>query len=192
MNLIKDALLDNIEHVCLFSWPNLVVNGCFLISKPHKYHLWFRRLCSLSAKDNQHFYVMLKIRVMVIQNVNVFTIVFQTMVFTIALQTFYLPFQGVKKWNVGINQDQKRLKAVIRKCYIKKVFLKILQNWQENTCARVSFLINLQASACNFIKKETLAQVSSCKFWEIFYRTSLVAASENYKSNYKKCNCLDK
>ena len=33
---------------------------------------------------------------------------------------------------------------------MKKVFLEILQNSQENTCARVSFLIKLQADACNF------------------------------------------
>ena len=31
----------------------------------------------------------------------------------------------------------------------------------------VSFLIKLQASGCNFIKKETLAQVFSCEFCEI-------------------------
>ena len=30
-------------------------------------------------------------------------------------------------------------------CSVKKVFLEILQNSQENTCARVSFLIKLQA-----------------------------------------------
>ena len=46
------------------------------------------------------------------------------------------------------------------------VFLEILQNSQEDTSARVSFLINLQAPACNFIKKETLAQVFSCEFCE--------------------------
>ena len=33
-----------------------------------------------------------------------------------------------------------------RRCSVKKVFLKISQNSQENTCARVSFLIKLQAS----------------------------------------------
>ena len=33
----------------------------------------------------------------------------------------------------------------IRKCSVKKVFLEILQNSQENTCAEVSFLITLQA-----------------------------------------------
>ena len=32
-------------------------------------------------------------------------------------------------------------------------------------------LIKLQASAFNFIKKETLAQVSSCEFCEIFKNT---------------------
>ena len=36
---------------------------------------------------------------------------------------------------------------------LKKVYLEISQNSQENTCATVSFLIKLQA--CNFIKKET-------------------------------------
>ena len=66
-------------------------------------------------------------------------------------------------------------KAVAQRCSVKKVFLKISQNSQENTCARDSVLIN-------FIKKETLVQVFSCEFCEIFktpffYRTSSVAAS---------------
>ena len=64
--------------------------------------------------------------------------------------------------------------------FFKKVFLKISQNSQENNCARVSFSIKL---ACNFIKKETLAQVFSCEFCKIFKntffrRTPPVAASE--------------
>ena len=50
----------------------------------------------------------------------------------------------------------------------KNVFLKSSQNSQENTCARVCFLIKLQASACNFIKKETPPQVFSCEFCEVF------------------------
>ena len=37
-----------------------------------------------------------------------------------------------------------KIEAVIQRCSMKKVFLKILQNSQENTCARVSFLIKLQ------------------------------------------------
>ena len=59
-----------------------------------------------------------------------------------------------------------------------------LQRWclgeasQGNTCTSVSFLIKR-----NFIKKETLAQMFSCEFWDIFkntffYGTPLVAASE--------------
>ena len=57
---------------------------------------------------------------------------------------------------------------------IKKVFLKIVQFSQENTCARVSLLIKLQASGnfiasgCNCLKKETPAQVFSCEFCKIF------------------------
>ena len=49
--------------------------------------------------------------------------------------------------------------------------LEISQNSQENTCGRVSFLIKLQAEACNFIKKETLAQMFSCDFCEISKNT---------------------
>ena len=56
----------------------------------------------------------------------------------------------------------------------KKVFLEISQNSQENTCARVSFLVKLQASSLQFyfIKKETLTQVISCEFCEISKNTS--------------------
>ena len=39
----------------------------------------------------------------------------------------------------------KQPEAVVRRCSVKKVFLEISQNSQENTCARVSFLIKLQA-----------------------------------------------
>ena len=49
----------------------------------------------------------------------------------------------------------------------ENVFLKISKNSQENTCARASFLTKLQTSACNFINRETLAQMFSCQFWEI-------------------------
>ena len=35
--------------------------------------------------------------------------------------------------------------AVAQRCSVEKVFLEISQNSQENTCARVSFLIKLQA-----------------------------------------------
>ena len=52
----------------------------------------------------------------------------------------------------------------------------------ERLCHRVSFLVQLQASACSFIRKETLPQVFSCEFYKISkntfrYRTPPVAAS---------------
>ena len=63
--------------------------------------------------------------------------------------------------------------------FCKKMLLEILQNSQEDTCARVYFLIGPQA--CNFIKKQALAQVFFCEFCEISknifsYRTPPVAA----------------
>ena len=59
-----------------------------------------------------------------------------------------------------------RSEAVLRRCSIKKVFIEVSQNSQENTCAKVTFLIKLQAQIYDFIKKETLAQVFSCEFCE--------------------------
>ena len=42
--------------------------------------------------------------------------------------------------------------AVVQICSVKKMFLEISQNSQENTCARVSFLIKLQAWTPFFIE----------------------------------------
>ena len=70
---------------------------------------------------------------------------------------------------------------VAPRCSAKNVFLKISQNPQENTCARASFLLKLQASDCNFNKKGTLSEVFSCEFCGIYntfiYRALPVAAS---------------
>ena len=41
--------------------------------------------------------------------------------------------------------DGAHLEVVVQRCSVKKVFLTVSQNSQENTCARVSFLIKLQA-----------------------------------------------
>ena len=45
--------------------------------------------------------------------------------------------------------------AVSWRCSVKQVFLEISQNSQDNFYARVSFWIKLQASACNFIKRDS-------------------------------------
>ena len=39
------------------------------------------------------------------------------------------------------------IEVVVQRCSVKKVFLEISQNSQENTYTRVSFLIKLQAPA---------------------------------------------
>ena len=49
------------------------------------------------------------------------------------------------------------------------MFLEVSQNSQEKTCARVSFLIKLQA-----IKKETLVQVLSCESCKISKNTFFI------------------
>ena len=51
--------------------------------------------------------------------------------------------------------------AVYRRCYLRNMFLQISQNSLENTCARVSFLIKLQASEISQNSQEnTCARVS--------------------------------
>ena len=60
-----------------------------------------------------------------------------------------------------ISMWQYGTEAVAQRCSVKKVFLEISQNSQEDTCARVPFLI----------KKETVAQAFSCKFCKISLNT---------------------
>ena len=67
--------------------------------------------------------------------------------------------------------DGVHMEAATRGVLWKKVFLEISQNSQENTCARVSFLMKLQVF--NFIKKETLAQAFPCELCEISKNTFL-------------------
>ena len=75
----------------------------------------------------------------------------------------FKPFiKTYKRW--FIHRIQIKLKSSSLEVLCKKGVLIISQNSQENTCARVLQL----GEACNFIKKETLAQVCSCEFCEIF------------------------
>ena len=67
--------------------------------------------------------------------------------------------------------------AVVQRCSVKKEFLEISQNSQENNCARVSFFNKVAG-----LRPATLLKKFSCEFCEIFkntfsYRTALVAAS---------------
>ena len=49
---------------------------------------------------------------------------------------------------------KKSNEAVGWRCSVKKLFLKIFQNSQENTRVRVSFLIKLHAETCNCNKEK--------------------------------------
>ena len=71
----------------------------------------------------------------------------------------------------------KKSEAVVRRCSVKKVFLEISQNSQENTCTRVSFLNKVAGCACKPIK--WCFPVNFAKFLRnfSFYKTALVAAS---------------
>ena len=94
-------------------------------------------------------------------------------------------------WKVPHSGDTSHLREVFH--LIQNSSLKISQNSPGNTCARVSFLkkglrpytfggVSIY-KACNFIKKEALAQVFYCEFCEIsmntfFYRTPPAAGSD--------------
>ena len=73
-----------------------------------------------------------------------------------------LMFSGGRERNQWHKMGWWQLEAATRGVLWKKVFFKVSQNSQENTCARVSFLIKLQA----------LTQVFSCEFCEIFLSLS--------------------
>ena len=70
-----------------------------------------------------------------------------------------------------LQNTNKQFQKQATEVFCKKMFLEISQNSLENTCTRASFLIKLQAEACNFTKKETLAQVFSCEFYKISRNT---------------------
>ena len=71
----------------------------------------------------------------------------------------------------------------------EKLFLEILKNSQENTCARISFFNKVAGlRPANFIKKETLSQLFSCEFCEIskntFFKEPLWATSFSFTEGF--------
>ena len=75
--------------------------------------------------------------------------------------------------NYPLNNSLQAVESFVRKCSVKKVFLKMLCNLQENECSSLFFnkvasvSLNLQL----YQKKETLIQAFSCEFFEIFKKT---------------------
>ena len=77
------------------------------------------------------------------------------------------------KKTVKLLSEWKCLEAVLRRCSVKKLFLRISENSQENTCTEVSFYQSYRSP------------VLSCEFCEIFKNTYFVkdwwtAAFENH------------
>ena len=80
--------------------------------------------------------------------------------------------------------------GIVRRCSVKKVsFMNFTKLTGKHLCQRL-FLNKVTCLAFNFIKKETLVQVFSCEFCEIFKytffsRTPLAAASELIEGEMK-------
>ena len=74
-----------------------------------------------------------------------------------------------------INIEWGKVKGVLKSLSMEKVFLKgVLKNFSKFTVKHLCqslFFCKVAGQACNFIKKETLVQLFSCKFCEIFKNT---------------------
>ena len=67
--------------------------------------------------------------------------------------------------------------------FSKKGVLKNFAKSQENTCARVSFLIKLLFQGCNLIKKDALTQMFSCEFCKIVKPWKLLNIAKPFLQN---------
>ena len=112
----------------------------------------------------------------------------------------------VRKWRLLLQSNLTDAEAVIRRCSVKKVFLEISQNSQENTCAKVSFLIKLHASPhspATLSKKRLLQRcfpVNFVKFprtsftiehlWWLLLQINLAEAHSRFKAHlFSFCSC---
>ena len=80
-------------------------------------------------------------------------------------------FDWVLNTSLNIEQTVVNIEPATGGCSVKKVFLEISQNLQENTCVRVSFLIKLQ-TFCNFIRKRDSDTLAFLWISRNFYRTT--------------------
>ena len=85
----------------------------------------------------------------------------------------------------GVNSSE----AVTRRCSVVGALENFAKFTGKHLCQSL-FFNKVAGAACNFIKKETLAQMFSCEFCEIFKntffkRTPLVAAFNSFILNKK-------
>ena len=81
------------------------------------------------------------------------------------------------------------LETIVQRCSVKKVFLGISQNSQENICARVSFLIKLQARPLALLKKRLWQMCFTVNFAK-FLRTPFLAEHLCWLFLYRFNYCL--
>ena len=84
-----------------------------------------------------------------------------------------------RKWKIPGMLLERKTRSSRQRCFVKKVFLKFTG---KRLCQSL-FFNEIAGGACNFIKREILAQVFSPEFYEIFkniffYRRPPVAAFE--------------
>ena len=100
------------------------------------------------------------------------------------MSTILLQLRGKMYLQLQILQHQKEVfrihffvgfvhRSSHQMCSVQKVFSKISQNSPENTCARVSFLIKLQAWPTTLLKKRLWNRCFPVNF-ATFLRTSLL------------------
>ena len=81
-----------------------------------------------------------------------------------------------------------------RRCTIKKAFLKISQNSQENTCIGASFLIKLQASDtvtfCEFLKILRTALFTDPLWWLLLNSFKATSFQSNWVATSAKQNYI--
>ena len=85
--------------------------------------------------------------------------------------------------------NQLKLQAVVWRYSVKKLFLKISQNWQENTRARVSFLIKLQASSLfpNFIELNCNLVIQQYRCWnKVIHQVNRKWSAASFNKFYSK------
>ena len=68
------------------------------------------------------------------------------------------------------SHELENTEAVVQRCFVKKLVLKISQNSQGNTCANLIFN-KVAEIILQLYQKETLAQLFPCEYCEIFKNT---------------------
>ena len=113
-----------------------------------------------------------------------------TLSILIERQIYLLPFSGRDSYIIM------RCRSSHQRCSLRKGVLRNFPKFTGKYLCQSLFLLKLQTSACNFIKKETMTQMFFCKFCEISKKTFLQHVSgrlllEIFYSRFKfKCSFL--